>query len=246
MTIARVYMGFDSREVDAYHVAGSSIIARSTVPVLVLPVMLDRLADAGMIGRHRLRWVDGRLWDEVSQSFCSTEFAVTRFLVPLVGLSGWVLFCDCDVVFLADVAELLALADDRYAVMCVQHDYTPSSEVKMDAQVQARYPRKNWSSVMLVNCDHPGNRRLTLGMIDTARGRELHGFAWLHDNEIGALPARWNWLVGEQPKPADPAIAHFTLGGPWLPNWTPREHDDIWTDEHARHLSDQRRHAPGS
>ena len=48
------------------------------------------------------------------------------------------------------------------------------------------------------------------------------------DMLLGRLEPEWNWLVGVQPKPARPKIAHYTLGGPWLPAWEHREHDDIW------------------
>jgi hypothetical protein len=96
----------------------------------------------------------------------------------------------------------------------------------MDGQQQVAYARKNWSSVALWNCDHPANRRLSLVDVNERPGRDLHAFYWLHDDEIGELPARWNWLVGVQDKPEDPAIAHFTLGTPdMVPN---SPHADIW------------------
>lgn len=169
------------------------------------------------------------MWDQVSEAFCSTEFAITRFLVPILAHSGWVLFCDCDIVFLDDPAKLFALADDRFAVMCVKHDMKVEHDRKMDGQVQVPYARKNWSSVMLVNCDHPANQRMTVSMIKEIPGRFLHRFCWLKDDEIGELPPEWNWLVGVQPKPEHPKIAHFTLGGPWIPGWVPQAHDDIWS-----------------
>jgi len=100
----------------------------------------------------------------------------------------------------------------------------------MDGQPQTQYPRKNWSSVMLFDCDHPSNRRLNIDMINTLPGRDLHRFCWLRDDEIGELDPEWNWLVGEQPKPENLGVAHFTLGGPWLPNWEEHPHDGIWKE----------------
>ena len=41
------------------------------------------------------------------------------------------------------------------AVYCVQHDYHPKETIKMDGAAQISYPRKNWSSLMLFNCDPP-------------------------------------------------------------------------------------------
>jgi hypothetical protein len=52
---------------------------------------------------------------------------------------------------------------------------------------------------MLFNCDHPSNKKLTVEMINTLPGRDLHRFCWLEDDEIGELDPGWNWLVGEQP-----------------------------------------------
>lgn len=98
----------------------------------------------------------------------------------------------------------------------------------MDAQVQTSYPRKNWSSVILWNTDHPANRRLTLHDVNTRPGLWLHQFGWLHDDEIGALPPEWNWLVNVQERPAYPGIAHFTLGGPFTPGWKGAQNDEIW------------------
>ena len=61
-------------------------------------------------------------------------------------------------------------------------------------------------------------------------GRDLHAFYWLHDDEIGEIPMEWNWLVGVQPEPLNPCIAHFTLGGPWIEGREPQRHDDLWLE----------------
>lgn len=222
-----LYLGWDSREDAAYQVAQKSCQGNSTRAVNV-----HRLA-APDLYRRRLLWRpverdDGMMVDHLSNAPQSTEFATSRFLVPCIHRSGWALFADCDTVFLGDAAELFALADDRYAAMVVKHQHNPVETTKMDGQPQTAYYRKNWSSVILWNCDHPAHHRLTLGLVNSWPGSCLHRFCWLKDEEIGSLPAEWNWLVGVQPKPADPKICHYTLGGPWLPGWTPREHDDIW------------------
>jgi hypothetical protein len=102
----------------------------------------------------------------------------------------------------------------------------------MGGMIQTAYERKNWSSVMLFNCDHPANRRLTIEDVNGRPGRDLHAFYWLHDSEIGELPPTWNWLVNVTPKPVAPKLAHFTNGGPWIPNWEPAPHDEIWLGAH--------------
>lgn len=224
----RVYIGYDKREEAAYAVAQASLLATSPG---ARPIKLDaeRLAANGLFQRPMDRR-GGRTYDLASDAYCATDFAITRFLVPLLEQEGWALFVDCDMVFLGDVAELFALADPSKAVMVVKHAQLEGTAPKMDGQPQQTYARKNWSSVMLFNCGHPANRRLSLRDINERPGRDLHRFYWLHDLEVGELPREWNWLVNVADKPAQPRIAHFTLGGPWLPTWPGAPHDDIWLE----------------
>lgn len=226
----RVYIGHDRREQAAYDVAVESMNRRAHRPVDVKPLCADRLRMSGLLRRP----VDSRggvMYDIHSQAPQATEFAVSRFLVPILEQKGWALFMDCDMLVLDNIHSVMRHADPDCAVMVVKHKHQPTEQTKMDAQPQTSYNRKNWSSVILWNCDHPGNKRLTLDMVNNWPGRDLHAFAWLHDIEIGELPCGWNWLVGVQPKPSALHIAHYTLGGPWLPNWVPAEHDDLWLRE---------------
>jgi len=170
------------------------------------------------------------MYDLHSNAPQATDFAISRFFVPLLAHTGWALFTDCDVVFLRDPHELFAHADHSKAVMVVKHPPLDGTADKMDGCTQTRYARKNWSSVAFFNCDHPANRRLNLTTLNQWPGRDLHAFGWLADSEIGELSDEWNWLVGVRPKPAMPAIAHFTLGGVWLKTWPGAEHDDIWLE----------------
>lgn len=226
----QVFIGFDQTQAPAYQVAERSLRRRTQVPVAVTPLVTGRLAAKGLL-RRPVDTRGGRIYDVISNAPCSTEFAISRFLVPILAQRGFALFVDSDVVFLGDVAELVMLADTSKAVQVVKHHHVPVSDEKMAGQQQLRYQRKNWSSVMLFNCDHPANRRLSLDDVNGRPGIDLHNFYWLNDEEIGALPARWNWLVGEQEKPADVKLAHFTNGGPFTPGWKGAEHDDIWLAE---------------
>lgn len=226
----RCYIGWDEREAAAWNVAHRTLLSSSGL----FGERLDsaRLAAHGLLTRtsdHR----GGQDYDLVSNAPKSTRFAVSRFLTPILCQSGYALFTDCDVVFLADVHAMLGEIEPGKAVYVVKHDHRPREHWKMVNQAQTAYPRKNWSSVMLFDCDHPANRRLTLWDVNHRPGRDLHAFYWLADDEIGALDPGWNWLVGVQPKPEAPKIAHFTLGGPWLPGWKAAEHDDIWWTEAA-------------
>ncbi len=220
----RVYLGYDGREKEAYRVAEKSLLSVSPGAV-VTPLDAERLASFGLLRRPTdLR---GGIYDFPSNAPASTAFHVSRFLVPHLAQSGWALFCDSDVVFLADVAELFALADPTKAVMVVKH-YQGGGGFKMDGQIQTAYRRKNESSVMLVNADHPANLRLSLQDVNERPGRDLHQFYWLNESEIGYLPAEWNWLVNVEPIPKAPKIAHFTEGGPWLSGWPGAEYDALW------------------
>lgn len=227
----RVFIGFDDRETAAYRVAVATLRKRARAPVCVIPLMLGRNEQWGLL-RRPWQVMHGQMWDLVSNAPQSTQFAASRFLTPHLAQSGFALFVDCDVVFLGDVYELLDYADPTKAVMVVRHeDPRLSEDVKMDGQAQQRYDRKWWSSVVLWNADHEAHRRLTLDVLNTTAGRDLHAFNWLRDHEIGELPAAWNWLVNVQPRPDAPKLAHFTLGGPWLPHWRSRPYDDLWLEE---------------
>lgn len=220
----RVYIGHDWREPEASKVAARTLASTSTIDAELLDI--DRLRNIGLLTRPTDR--RGGIYDLISNARASTDFAISRFLVPILCQSPWALFVDGDVVFLRDAKQLMMLADPRYAVQVVKHRHEPTSDTKMDGQPQTGYARKNWSSVMLFNVKHPGNARLTLHDVNTRAGLWLHQFGWLHDTEIGTLPPEWNWLVGVQEKPNKLAIAHFTNGGPFTQGWDGAEHDDIW------------------
>jgi hypothetical protein len=199
-----IYIGYDRRERVGFHTLSQSLIDHASRPLRITPIALENLS--GLFDRPR-----------VTEQ--STEFSFSRFLTPyLSGFQGWSLFMDCDMLARADVAALLAHADERFAVMVAQHDYTPRDTTKFLGNAQAAYPKKNWSSVVLFN-----NARctaLTPDYVQTAPGLDLHQFKWLPaESEIGSLPLEWNWLVGEYPFNPDARIAHFTRGGPYFEDY---------------------------
>lgn len=223
-----VYIGFDARQEDPYRVAVSSLRQHSSVACEVHKLDMRELFDKRILWRPVYKDAEGRLFDHLSAANQATEFAVSRFVVPHVHKSGTCLFVDCDVVFMADVEELFQLADPRYAVMCVKHANGHTEGLKMDGQIQSVYARKNWSSVVLWNCDHPAHQRLSLAQVNQWPGELLHQFRWLRDSEIGELPAEWNVLINLQPLPPKPKLLHFTMGGPFFPGWKPQPYDDLW------------------
>ena len=138
-----------------------------------------------------------------------------------------------------DIYDIFKELDPKYAIQCVQHNHVPKETEKMDGQVQTVYNRKNWSSFFAINADHPSNGKLTLEMVNTIPGRDLHAFCWLADDEIGALTPGWNWLVNVQERPQHLHNAHLTLGGPWFPDWKAQPHDDLWMQYHDWMLAEQ-------
>lgn len=228
----QMFIGFDSREVAAYQVCVRSLRAHSEGAVDIKPIVEPDVRALGLYHRRHERR-DGRLWDTLSAAPMSTEFALTRFLTPLLCSAEWAVFCDCDFLWRTDVRELLALADPRFAVMVVQHAYQPSESLKMDGQIQLAYPRKNWSSLMLWNCRHPAHAPLA-ELVNCWVGRRLHGFEWLADPLIGALPEAWNWLEGHSSPALEPKAVHFTRGTPDLPGYHDVPYADEWRRVHAQ------------
>lgn len=233
MTPSSIFVGFDPREADGFAVTRSSIQRHLTQPIPVRGLILDDLRTRGLYRRPTERR-DGRLWDVISGAPMATEFAISRFLVRELAGTGWALFMDADMLVRDNLARLFDLADDRFAVMCVQHDFDPPEGAKMDGQTQTRYARKNWSSVMLVNCDHPANDAITVDMVNSVPGRDLHRLCWLKDDEIGALSVRWNWLVGHSEPVDHVSIAHFTFGTPSMNGYSDCKFADEWRAELQR------------
>jgi len=228
-----VWIGFDPREAAAFAVCRASIEHYMPLPVPVRGLVLSQLRSRGFYWREHAHMENGQLRDVISDAPMSTEFAISRFLTPILAGDGFALFMDCDVLVRASLMELFEQAKQRYAVMVVKHCHKPDYGVKMDGQVQTQYARKNWSSVMLFNCHHEANKRLTLDMVNTLPGRDLHRFCWLEDHEIGELDPCWNYLVGHTKLPKDvlPKIVHFTSGIPTMRGFEHCEYADEFRTE---------------
>ena len=218
-----VFIGYDSKEKVAFNTLSYSILKNSTKPVAITPIYLNNIKDDFVRERTALS---------------STEFSFSRFMIPhLMNYQGWALFMDCDMILLTDIQELFDQADEKYAVMCVHHDYTPREGLKMDGQKQSIYPRKNWSSVMLFNCGHPSNKQINSSVVNDTNitGKYLHRFSWLKDSEIGELSHEWNWLTDwyKEPEDGKPKLLHYTEGGPWFENYRDCDYHKEWKIELA-------------
>jgi len=212
-----IYIGYDPRESVAFHTLAHSILRRASVPVSIAPLMQSQLK--GIYTRER-------------GPAESTEFSLTRFLVPsLAGFQGWSIFMDCDMLCRADIAELarqIGLQADKAVLVC-KHDYTPKTERKFLNQVQSRYARKNWSSLMIFNNERC--RALTSEYVNSASGLALHRFEWIDDSAIGGLPLEWNWLVGEYNYNPAAKIVHYTIGGPYFDDYRNCDYAEEWFAE---------------
>lgn len=217
-----IYVGYDPREAVAYHTFSQSVIERASMPVAFHPLSL------GMLRTYEETHGDG-----------SNQFIYTRFLVPaLQDFGGWAIFVDGDMVCTRDIAELWAYRDPAYAVKVVKHaDYKTAHQFKYVGTtmetINASYPRKNWSSVILWNCGHYANRILTPELVAEASGKQVHRFEWLRDEQIDDLPGEWNHLVGEYPE-KESKLYHFTLGVPGFERYARDEGAVLWHEARER------------
>jgi hypothetical protein len=79
----KIYVGYDTREDIAWQVCRHSILRHASGPVEVYPLKQASLRELGLYTRD--------------QDKASTEFSITRFLVPYLGAhDGWTVFVDCD------------------------------------------------------------------------------------------------------------------------------------------------------
>ena len=220
MSVLQIYIGYDPKEAVAYHTLVHSIQRHASIPVTIAPLMQSQLK--GLYTRTR-------------GPTESTEFSLTRFLVPALSqFRGRSLFMDCDMLCRSDIAELAALAQrspDKAVLVC-KHDYMPGPARKFLNQVQTVYPRKNWSSVMFFNNERCA--ALSADYVNRAPGLDLQRFNWMDDALIGELPLEWNWLVGEYQHNPKARIVHYTIGGPYFDEYRGCDYAEEWFEENRR------------
>jgi len=214
----KIYIGFDQRESIAYHAFVQSLIDHASIPLDITPLAVKTLK--GYEEKHKDK---------------SNDFVYSRFLTPFLNdFKGWAIFVDGDMICQTDIKELLDLRDGSKALQVVKHDYKTKANQKYLGNINQDYPRKNWSSVILWNCEHPKHKILTPDFIANESGKYLHRFSWLEDNEIGELPKEWNWLVTEYPNNEQANIIHYTLGTPCFKDYRNTEMADIWLKKYDR------------
>lgn len=212
-----LFCGFDERESVGFHVFVSSVLRYASEPVAI-----KRIDDRGLpVG--------------------SNSFTFSRFLVPyLMGFKGHAIFADAaDMLMLGDIAYLWAERDDRYAVQVVKHSYrtrNPQKYIGTDMQCPNRdYARKNWASLMLINCAHPVWRQMTPEHVAAYSEApvSLLSLQWIEPYDIGELPNRWNRLVDEGQSVEGASLLHWTAGIPAFAHYRQAPGASFWHDAHA-------------
>lgn len=209
-----LFIGYDPREAIAFYVFCQSVLQNTTVPVKINPLALSQLKEFNETHEDR-----------------SNDFIYSRFLTPyLSNFKGWAVFADGDMICQGDLKELIEMADPSKALMVVKHNYETKASKKYLGNVNENYPRKNWSSVILWNCEHPKHKILTPTFVSKQTGKYLHRFSWLEDDEIGELPIEWNWLATEYDRNEKAKLIHFTLGTPCFKDYQNSDMAEIWYD----------------
>jgi hypothetical protein len=212
----RIFAGYDPNEAAGYHTLCHSVMTRASEPLSITPIIKNTFPE----------------WRREGKNDGATEFSFSRFLVPyLCGYRGHAIFVDgADMLCLGDVADLWAMRSHRYAVQVVKHPEYQVQDLKMWDQPNRKYPKKNWSSVMIFNCEYHHAHELSPENVATKPGSWLHQFEWCGDNKIGGLPAAWNSLVGHDRYHPNVKLLHFTNG---LPDVNPTDgiEDNLWRRE---------------
>jgi lipopolysaccharide biosynthesis glycosyltransferase len=211
-----IFIGYDPREAVAYHTCANSIIRHASKPVAIIPLALNLIED------YTETHTDG-----------SNQFIYSRFLVPhLMDYTGHAIFIDGDMIVRSDIVELWQWRQKQYDVQVVKHNYETRMTEKYLGSKNENYPRKNWSSVIIWNCESPANKRLTPEFVQRSTGAELHRFTWIRDEQIGDLPAEWNWLPDEYGPNINADLLHYTLGAPCFHDFATTPMADEWHKEH--------------
>jgi lipopolysaccharide biosynthesis glycosyltransferase len=210
-----IFIGYDPREAIAFHTCVNSIVRHASQPVSIMPLALNNFQD------YTETHTDG-----------SNQFIYSRFLVPhLMDYQGQAIFMDGDMIVRGDIAELWAMRDLGKDVQVVKHDYKTRMPVKYLGSKNEDYPRKNWSSVMIFNCQNFPTKKLTPEYIQKSTGAHLHRFEWTTDDRVGALPPEWNWLPDEYGANPDAKLLHYTLGTPCFHEFATTTMADEWHRE---------------
>lgn len=209
-----LFCGYDDRETVGYHIFTNSVLTRSSVTVSFIPLHSNGMQQG------------------------TNQFTLSRFLAPfMMGYKGHCVFFDAaDMICLGDVAELIPILQNMTkAVAVVKHDYKTKHPIKyIGTSMESPnldYHRKNWASMMLINCEHPAWQAITPKSVDTWKMIDLLQFKFLDDSEIDSAPTEWNVLIDEDQSAEGAKILHWTAGIPGFKHYCDVPGSDLWREE---------------
>lgn len=226
----KVYIGWDKKDLLAYEVCVRSLCQHASIELEIIPLHDWTLRHKRLLTRPYTTGSNGQMVDDTDTRPFSTDFSFSRFLVPYLEnyADEWVMFCDADFMFREDILHATLNLDHRKAVHCVMHGDVFEAGSKFYGMDQQNYPRKGWSSLMILNPSRCTG--LTLEAVNSLPGSNLHNFSWIEPMMIGSLDTKWNHLVGvNEPIPNAKAV-HFTLGTPDMPGCGDAEYAAEWKD----------------
>jgi len=212
-----LFCGYDDREAIGYHVFCSSVISQSSVPVAFIPL------------------------SNLSFKCGSNKFTVSRFAIPaLMNFTGKAIFMDAsDMLMLKDIALYEKELNNLDApVAVVKHQYKTSNSIKyIGTQMECEnkdYERKNWASMMLINCEHPAWKQMTIQKIANENVLDLLQFKFLCDFEIAELDQSFNVLADENQDMDGAKLLHWTAGIPHFDFYKNARGAEHWWAEHNK------------
>jgi hypothetical protein len=212
--VLNIFCGYDAREAVGYHVFCQSVLSRSSIPVAFTPIQSSGLKQG------------------------TNSFTVSRFSVPyLMGYKGRAVFADAsDMIMLCDAKELqIALDKLTGAVGVVKHSYTTKNPVKyIGTELESKnldYDRKNWASLMLIDCEHSSWKKVTPEYLESVNMLSLLQFSFMDDSEIESIDDAWNRMVDEGKPLENAKIIHWTAGIPAFEHYKNAVGADYWRAE---------------
>lgn len=211
----QIFINYDKDNIDAYEVCEKSI-----KDFFIKPKKLE-----------------ARLIYEFKRDF--EEFkSLTRFWLPFIcNYQGLSLFVDYDFLFLKSPLEIIEEVGDKLtqkAVFVVRHPKYVKNNLNDEESIKENiYDRKNWSSLILFNNEHPKNKKLEPEYLNNHKTElDFHQFKWLLDDDIGHLSIKWNvldnyyYMLEE-----DIGAVHYTDGGPWFSDYENTMYSQLWKDK---------------
>lgn len=112
------------------------------------------------------------------------------------GEAGYIVFVNCDLLFVRGNRDVLEQTDPSKAVLMVQQDHRLMESPKVGVCMQHPHPRKNRSFYSELNCDHCFIQKLSAKAVKECECARLRVLQWLNDSEIGNLGIGLNDLEG--------------------------------------------------